>query len=619
MKNETGSIELLREDDRDIPSFEAEKIPRWTALLVPLLAAAVAFPGLGNHLLSDDFALLYSNVGQTLGDVFSPLFQQSTSRAAGGSYRPLTEISIGLDYMLWGTTAFGFHLENLLWHMLNSIMVLALVRVLVPPRPVVALTAGLLFAVHPVHGDAIFWLSARSDLLVTFFYLATLILFVRGRGHEQRRRATLLSVLSFVLALLAKEVALSLPFMVVILDLAAPSIEGFRTRARRHLVPRYMPYVGVAMAYLGLRLTVLPTIGQARFPGVADALYNLFLYFKLLVLPMETHTGLRGVVVAYLVIIVVVVMFLRYARMGDRRNLLLGVGWMITVLLPIVDVPRRWQLYLPSVGFCIFFSIVLAGLVWRRDEDHPRLVSRVFGVGLLALLGGGAALLGYHATVYGRAGKLAQTVVAQVRALEPTPPNHGVLRAVNLPSVLTSWAGDQPIFAFGFSDALKLAYGRDDIQGRLLSTVYVRDGETARPRAWFQRDRGLHCLTGGGAYAFSFHSPKFTTGRDKARRGQKIALPGRTVLLQRVTRGGDITEMVVTPTRPIKRVMAWTGDTVRWLHWGPPWGPGGRRGGLHRPHTPGSWGPVRHRPPAAGPRWRYFSVHATRGARRSPR
>ena len=559
---DTQELHLLRSEDRDRPPLEGiERIPRWTMLLVPVLAAMVALPGLGNHLLSDDFALLHTNVGQSAGDLLNPFLQQSTSRAAGGSYRPLTEAMIGLEYLLWGNSPVAFHVTNLLLHALCSLLCLWLVKVLVPPRPAVALTAGLLFAVHPVHGDAIFWLSARSDLLCTFFYLLSMILYVRGRGKGQRRSPTVASVLCFILALLAKEVALSLPFLVVLLDLAAPSPEGFRQRFRRHL-PRFLVYFLVALAYLGLRHTVLPTIGYARFPGVGTALFNMFIYFKLLVLPMNTGVGPRALVVVTLAIMVVVVMFLRYARMGDRRNMFLGAAWMVTIILPILDVPRRWQLYLPSVGFCIFLAIVLAGLVWRRDEYHSRRVSRLSGVALFLLLSGGAAALYHHATVYGRAGALGQRIVQQVQKLEPNPAKGQVVTAANLPSVLTSWAGSQPVFAFGFSEALQLAYDRTDVSGRVLSTLYVKDKQPAKPTAHRLPGHGpLRFDAGGSAYSFSFHTSKFTTGRDLPKQGEVHDFGAWTTRIETVEKN-HIKRLVVTPRKKLGPVFTWDGEKM---------------------------------------------------------
>jgi len=557
-------MDAPRPEDRDIQSFEAERIPRWLVLLLPVVAALVASPGLGGQLLSDDFALLHGNRALALTDLLAAFLKESSSLAAGGTYRPLTEVSIGFDYLVWGTSAFGYHLVSLVWHVLNTMICYLFVRSLVPPRPVVALTAALLFAVHPVHGDAIFWISARSDLLCTFFYLASLTLFVRGRGPDHRRRATPGSLICFALALLAKEVALSLPFIIVILDLAAPSTERFRRRFRAHL-PTYLLYLAVALAYLGLRWAVLPVFTRAEFPGLGEALFNLGLYLKLLMLPITTHTGIRGGVVLVLAGVVLVVIFLRYARMGDRRNMALGLAWLLTILTPMIDVPRRWQLYLPSVGFCVFSAIVLAGLTWRRDHEHPRWLSRLSGACLLCLVGAGGGLLYYHATVYRRAGELAREVLSQIRALHPNPPKGATLFGVNVPAVLTSWAGDQPIFAHGLSRAAKLHYVRDDLELRALSTVYVQHGVPASPEVEQQPDGSLRLRTGGGAYAFSFHAPHFTTGRDRPRQGMSIHVGGPWVSLVERTQKGRITGLRVHLERPLSPIVVWTGDKVRAL------------------------------------------------------
>jgi hypothetical protein len=547
----------LRVDDQDVRSAEAERLPRALVLLVPLAAAAAAAAGLGVELLSDDYPLLLSN---SSGGLLRPFLGASVSAAAGGTYRPLAELTIGLDALVWGATPFGFHLVNLLWHVVNSLLCYLLVRALVPPRPVVALTAALLFAVHPVHADALFWISARSDLVCTCFYLGSLILFVRGAGPDRRRHPTVGSLILFLCALLSKEAALSLPLLVVLLDLAAPATDSVWRRARAHL-PRYGVYLLVAAGYLALRLTVLPSLGKAGVPGLRQALFNFGLYVKLLLLPVETHTGLRGGVVLVLFVITVVVTFLRYARMGDRRNMILAVAWTIIVLVPMLDVPQRFQLYLPSTGLCIFFGIVLGGLIWRRDADHPVLIRRVSLAGLLLLLGGGAALLAYHATVYRRAGAMAQEIVEQVLRLAPQRADRPLLVA-NLPGVLTSWAGDQSIFAFGFPEALVLASGRPELQSQVLSTLYLRDGEVPRPRIDRQPDGSVRLTAGGGALGFSLHSRDVTTGRDAVRLGQIVQIVGRrTTQIERLEQG-RIMELRIADGDVRGPLLAWDGRAI---------------------------------------------------------
>jgi hypothetical protein len=543
-----------RPEDQDVQSFEAERLPRALVLLIPLAAALAALPGLFGPLLADDYVLLARLVDRPLSEVARAVFWPT---AAVGAYRPLTELSIALDAALWGGAPFGLHLGNLLWHVACALLCSALVRALVPPRPVVALVAGLLFASHPVHGDAIFQVGARADLLVTCLMLASLILFLRGGGVDRRRRPTLASLAVFAAALLCKESALVLPLLVVLLDLAAPTGERLGRRLRAGL-PRYLWYAGVLAAYVAFRLVVVRG-APLRLPGLGEALFAVGLSLKLLLLPVETHSGVRGGVVLALSVITLVVAFLRYARMGDRRNMLLASVWTVLLLMPLLDEPRRVALYLPSTGLCVFFGIVLGGLVWRRDQEHPVWVRRVGAGGLLLLLVGGVGVLAYHATVYRRAGALAQRLVAQLlEARRAAAPAAREVAIANLPAALTSWAGDQPLFAAGFPEALRLV--DPGLEARVLSTLYVKDGATVRPRARRVRDGAL-LLEAGESAAFSFHRPELTTGRDRPRVGQELELVGWSVRLEAVERG-RVTRLRVTARRPPGPVFAWTGARV---------------------------------------------------------
>jgi hypothetical protein len=542
-----------RPEDQDVQSFEAERLPRALVLLIPLVGALAALPGLSGPLLADDYVLLSRVVDRPLAEIVRTLFAPTGVVA---TYRPLTELSIGLDAHLWGTP-FGFHLVNLVWHVLCALLCCALVRALVPQRPVVALVAGLLFASHPVHGDAIFWVGARADLLVTCLSLASLILFLRGAGADRRRRPTVASLALFAAALLCKESALALPLLVVLLDLAAPTGERLAARLRRGL-PRYLTYGVVAAAYLALRLLVVRG-APLRVPGPSEALFAAGLSLKLLLLPVETHGGVRGGVVLALSVITLVVGFLRYARMGDRRNMLLAATWTALLLAPLLDEPRRVALYLPSTGLCVFFGIVLGGLIWRRDREHPAWVRSASAGGLLVLLVGGVVLLAYHATVYRRAGALAERLVTQLlEARRVACPEARLLAVANVPAALTSWAGDQPVFAFGFPEAVRLA--DPELKPCVLSTLYVKDGVTARPSAHRGPDGAL-LLAAGETASFSFHGPQLTTGRDRVRAGLVLRHPTWSVRLEEVQRG-RVTRLRVEPRGQLGPIFAWTGEQV---------------------------------------------------------
>lgn len=158
-----------------------------------------------------------------------------------GYYRPLTYLSFFIDRSIWGDRAFGFTLTNILLHLLTSIALYRLVRLLRDDgRP--ALYAALIFAAHPVAAEAVnFHAGGRNTLLCTL----CMVLAFASHLEERRTRA----LFCFALALLAKEFALLLPLVLLLHD---------RTVAEKRLsLASYLPYGVCALAYLLLRALVV--------------------------------------------------------------------------------------------------------------------------------------------------------------------------------------------------------------------------------------------------------------------------------------------------------------------------------------------------------------------------
>ena len=142
-------VDLMSPGDIDNPDpMEVGPHPHIGLSTVTWLFAGEALHGdsLGTEQIIKPGELNLMTAGAGIAHAELGLGPATGSLAAGGTYRPLTELSIGLDYLLWGQDAFGYHLINLLWHVVNSLLCYLFVRVLVPPRPVVALTAAVLFS-----------------------------------------------------------------------------------------------------------------------------------------------------------------------------------------------------------------------------------------------------------------------------------------------------------------------------------------------------------------------------------------------------------------------------------------------------------------------------------------
>src|SRR3989338_8645359 len=93
--------------------------------------------------------------------------------------RPFGTYTFAMDYSLWGLNPFGYHLTNLLIHLMTSVLVWWFVTMLTPGVRWVALAAALIFAVHPIHTEAVNYITQRYTSLAGFFYLAAVCCYVR--------------------------------------------------------------------------------------------------------------------------------------------------------------------------------------------------------------------------------------------------------------------------------------------------------------------------------------------------------------------------------------------------------------------------------------------------------
>src|SRR3989442_1855571 len=173
----------------------------WVSWLVRLIMAVVTFaaflPVLHNQFVNwdDDKNFLDNPYYRGLG--WSQLRWMWTTHM--GHYIPLTWMTFGLDYLLWGMNPRGYHLTNLLLHAANAVVFFFVARRILTralPSPserghaltVSAGVAALLFALHPLRAESVAWATERRDVLLGLFYLLTILAYLRAceRGDQGR-------------------------------------------------------------------------------------------------------------------------------------------------------------------------------------------------------------------------------------------------------------------------------------------------------------------------------------------------------------------------------------------------------------------------------------------------
>ncbi|OQB53030.1 MAG: TPR repeat-containing protein YrrB [Deltaproteobacteria bacterium ADurb.Bin151] len=140
----------------------------------------------------------------------------SAEMAKVGHWHPLTWLSLMLDYELFGLNPRGFHLINLLLHLVNTLLLFLVLRRMTKSLWSSAFVAAL-FAIHPLHVESVAWVTERKDVLSTFFWMLTLGAYSYYVEHPGLKRYVFV-LLFFVLGLLSKPMLITLPFVLLLLD-----------------------------------------------------------------------------------------------------------------------------------------------------------------------------------------------------------------------------------------------------------------------------------------------------------------------------------------------------------------------------------------------------------------
>jgi protein O-mannosyl-transferase len=229
-----------------------------------------------------------------------------------GHYEPLTWITLAFDYALWGLNPTGFHLTNLVLHTINAVVFYFVALRLLAlswaatantlPLRIGAAIAALAFAIHPLRVESVAWATERRDVLSALFVLLTLICYLKAaaaKSQDGYRKWMLGAVGCFLLSLLSKAVGITLPVVLVILDVyplrRLPAGDGkWLGGAATRVWLEKLPFVVLATAAAVLAFLAQYRTGamellskRGALPRIAQAFYALAFYVSKTILPRD--------------------------------------------------------------------------------------------------------------------------------------------------------------------------------------------------------------------------------------------------------------------------------------------------------------------------------------------
>jgi len=306
-----------------------------------------------------------------------------------GHYMPLTWMSLGLDYVVWGMNAFGYHLTSVVLHSINAALCFALMGRLLGralpdqaarARHALALAAALFFSLHPLRVESVAWITERRDVLSGFYFLLSLLAYLKSTDGSSRRLWLGASLVAFAASLLCKAMGMTLPLVLLILD--AWPLRRFERERPRDILIEKAPFFALLVAGAAL---------SAWAQTSAHAVYTFREY------PLAQIAGQPGYRLSF---------------------------YVVKTLLPIGLSPLYF--YRPEMGAAhIVGGVAVLGLsvlLWRRRREAP--AAAAAWASYLVLIGpvSGLAQAGPHA-VADRYSYLACLPFAGLFAAVPTLPS----------------------------------------------------------------------------------------------------------------------------------------------------------------------------------------------------
>lgn len=360
-------------------------------LFIIIVGFSIYANSLGGEFVWDDQVLVEDNLYIRDWSSLSKFFTSSSVEGSGSKenlYRPVQMGSYALDYSIWKLDVRGYHLTNIILHILVALALYWFCLSLFKDN-LLSFLAAVFFVVHPTHTEVVAYISGRADSLAALFLLLSFIFYLRYLNSSKFFLAAAV-IVSYILALFSRESALIFPVALLLYHWL------FKKRLRLRL---FLILSGLSGFYIVLRLFLLNNLLPQKIIYIPLAqrafgfLASLPQYLRLLVFPFWLHmeygqlpsgsVGLKSLLgIAFLT------WFLIYVLRKPKKEglVLFSLSWFLLLLLPQSNLypvnaymAEHW-LYLPSVGF---FFILAAGLSRMLRIKKIRILAGVFIFSLL--------------------------------------------------------------------------------------------------------------------------------------------------------------------------------------------------------------------------------------------
>ncbi len=329
------------------------------------------------------------------------------------NWHPLTWLSLMIDSQLFGVNPMGFHIMNVVFHIITTALVFLLFNSMTGALWRSAFVAAL-FAVHPLHVESVAWIAERKDVLSALFWMITLLFYTRY--VRQGRRSIYFSALAaFALGLMAKPMLVTMPVVLLLLDYwpfqrlqfslftgtEVSGTDNINSVRAGKLLSEKIPFLVLSVLSSIVTIyaqrsgdAIVPLEHVSIMDRIGNALQSYILYLKNMVLPFDLSvfyqlTPVEAWKAWCALLLLSVMLFLAFKNRNTCPYMLSGALWYLITLLPVIGLIQvgsqamadRYT-YIPSIGLFVIASWGGADLATR----FPKLRMAVIAVGVASVL-----------------------------------------------------------------------------------------------------------------------------------------------------------------------------------------------------------------------------------------
>ncbi len=396
----------------------ADNIMLKSYFIIVLVAFSVFANSLSSDFVFDDESVVLGDQSLTHLSSIPKYFtaQEGFFKVIARYYRPVVSTSYNIDYAIWGLKPAGFHLTNVLINIINSLLVFRFLLLIFGKKqekrttekiPYIPLFGALIFAVHTVHTEAVSWVSGRTDSLSFTFFIASFIYYLKYSGDNISRKKSLYLILTglfYILSLLSKEMAITLPAAIILYDLIVQKYPlGMLLKSKLKI---YSVLIFISLFFLLLRWYILRDIPEREtyfyFYGkdfsttFFTMLQAIPIYLKLMVFPIGLLYHYNGylpyvnslsnmlVILAILLLLFLGLIFFYYRKKHPLISF--SVIFFFLTLLPVLNIVPTLSflaerfLYIPSL------SLILILVYIAHNADFKKFKTPIFVSSTLIIL-----------------------------------------------------------------------------------------------------------------------------------------------------------------------------------------------------------------------------------------